>query len=100
MSDLPPEPFPDVDQPKADNSRQARRARDRDNAMAAMMSRPETRLWLWDLLAACHMNHSSFSNNPNVTAFREGERNIGIQVLAHIQRVAPEQWILMVKENS
>lgn len=77
------------------------RARDLDTALSAMMSRRETRLWLWDLIEnKCHLNHPIFRTNPQQMAHAEGERNIGLQVLAQIVRVDPDNYLAMIKESA
>lgn len=42
---------------------------------------------LWDLLTRCHIFQSSFKPGApsEVTAFREGERNVGLQIMAMMQ---------------
>ena len=75
-------------------------ARARDDALAGMMSIREGRAWVHDLLATSHVFESSFSNNPGLMAFREGERNVGLRVLAQVMRLAPDRYVDMMKENA
>lgn len=56
------------------------------------------REWLWDILVRCHMNATSFTGDPLTSAFNEGERNIGLQINADMQRF-PAEYLLMLKEN-
>ena len=88
------------DQPRA-SERNQRIGRERARNMAALgaiLDHYDTRGWVWSLLDRCHVFGSSFAANPHVTAFREGERNIGLQVFSDIQREFPEQYALMAKE--
>jgi hypothetical protein len=51
-------------------------------------------------LASTHIYETSFSSDPIAMAFREGERNIGLQFLSEISRTSPESLILMMTERS
>lgn len=76
-----------------------RRQRAIDNALKAMMGHRETRLWIFDLLEFCNLYRSSFATSGLVMAQNEGQRNVGLRLLADIMRVAPEQYVLMLTEN-
>jgi hypothetical protein len=54
---------------------------------AATFGTPNGRRVLWDLLSKCHVFQPSFKpgQSPEMTAFREGERNIGLQVMATME---------------
>jgi hypothetical protein len=41
---------------------------------------------LWDILRECHLLETSVmpSGNQEATAFREGERNVGLRILAKL----------------
>lgn len=41
----------------------------------------------------------SFTPDPCATAFNEGQRNIGLTVLAMFQKHAPESYALMLSEH-
>jgi hypothetical protein len=72
---------------------------DRD-VVASLLSSPDGRAWAWAKLASTHIYETSFSSDPIAMAFREGERNIGLQFLSEISRTSPESLILMMKERS
>lgn len=72
----------------------------RDGALRAIMSLPSGRKLMWDELEACHVFSTSFDRDAIVMAFREGERNRGLFWLAHIQRVAPQEYLTMIEEAS
>jgi len=69
-----------------------------DAAIAAIMQHPETRAWVYGLLANCGMFRSSFDRSALSMAFNEGQRNIGLGVTAEIMRVVPESYTQMVRE--
>lgn len=60
---------------------------------------PQGRAFLNDILARCGIYRSSFNaQTPPRTFFREGERNIGLQVLALIHEAHPDAYHVMQKE--
>ena len=69
-----------------------------DDDLLWLMNQPEGRRFLWRLLQACHLSDSSFTGT-SATFFREGERNVGLQVLADITRLCPELYARMAGET-
>lgn len=66
----------------------------------AAMDTPQGRAWFHDFLLSCNMFSSPFSPGASdVTNFRLGEMNVGLRILADIQKVAPKQYLDMLKEN-
>src|SRR6266576_349368 len=93
----------DVDVSDRTQVRTARRSalaeeREEGERLAAFLGHPVARRWMWRLLEACHTFGTSFDDNPYRTAFREGERNVGIRVLADIMRNCPHQYSVMTQE--
>ena len=85
----------------ADRNRKLRlKDRERLSALGAIMEHKTTRAWLHDLLVRAHVFETSFSNNSHAMAFREGERNLGLQVLADALRADPDAYITMIKEGA
>ena len=84
------------------NKRQRDKARQTriDTAMAALMADAGGRALVWSLLGQCGVFRSSFTPCPGQTAFNEGQRAIGLSVLAHIHRVSPEHYVVMSQEGS
>ena len=62
-----------------------------------LQSQREGRRFVWRLLKSCHLYESSFTGT-SATFFREGERNVGLQVLADITRLCPELYARMAGE--
>ena len=59
------------------------------------------RKWMHDLLFSCHIWSTSFaSGQPDVTAFRLGEQNIGLQIFADVIAAAPAEYVQMMSEAS
>ena len=91
----------DVGDPKQvrESQRKAKRKqKDRDAALSALMEHSQTRGLLWDLLVKCQVFSTSFSHSAIEMAYKEGKRSIGLELLAEINRVAPEMYAVMAKE--
>jgi len=83
----------------------ARLAKDRqhegDTAIRAFMSHRAGRAWVWDLLSACGLYRmSARTGDAHMTYFHEGERNVGLRLLAQLQRVCPKHYATMTEENA
>lgn len=60
------------------------------------LSSKDAREWMYDLLSDCHLYAPSHvPGDSHSTAFREGERNIGLRVLSDIPT---EAYALMLSE--
>jgi hypothetical protein len=81
------------------NKRLVARAKDRDNAFAALLGTREGRAWVWDFLANCGVfSTTHVPGQPDASAFREGARSVGLQVTADVMRLAPRSWEQMARE--
>lgn len=64
-----------------------------------IMSDAAGRKWMHDLLVRCHIWHTSFAaGQPDTTAFRLGEQNLGLQVFADVISSSPAEYVLMMSE--
>jgi len=54
---------------------------------------------MWKYLTICGIFETSFSTDTNRTMFNEGQRNIGLAILADINEANPEAYLLMMKES-
>lgn len=94
----------DASDPKAvadAKAAEGRRLKKLDDFVAAALTTAEGRFWFWNLLVECHIFQPVFvAGQPDTTAFRDGERNIGLQILSRLVRVAPDAYALMQKENT
>ena len=64
----------------------------------SLMSTITGRAWMYSRLESAHIFSASFSTDPNLTAFREGERNQGLMLLNDIMKHCPDQYVLMTRE--
>lgn len=65
-----------------------------------IMSVKAGRQWMLGKLEACHVFAPTFSTNGLQMAFAEGERNIGLKLLADIMVACPDHYILMMREQN
>ena len=56
------------------------------------------RQWIYERLAECHVFASSFSLNAYEAAFKEGERNVGLQLLNDVMQADPDGYVQMMRE--
>ena|ERR1700741_4889044 len=68
--------------------------------LRGIMSNAEGRRWVYYFLFDCHMFHSSFDIDASITAFREGERNVGLTMQANLMRACPDLYLKMIEEQS
>ena len=66
-----------------------------------IMSDSPGRKWMCDLLTKCHIWSTAFAaGQPDTTAFRLGEQNLGLQIFADVIAAAPQEYVLMMQEAS
>jgi len=57
------------------------------------------RRFISDLLDQTHVFHSSYGATDRDTSFREGERNIGLKLLAGLHTHSLAEYMMMLQEN-
>jgi len=65
--------------------------------VAFILSSVEGRRFYWRRMRRCGINKSSFTGN-NTTFFNEGERNIGLLLLADLEEADPEAYVKCLTE--
>lgn len=70
----------------------------RINDIKKVLSIPEGRRFIWEELKRTKVFAPSYSNNSNQTAFNEGERSIGIAILADVMEARPDAFYQMFTE--
>lgn len=76
-----------------------KRIRDKEvEDVKLIMSSREGRRFVWRLLEMCGVYRSSFTGNSE-TFFREGQRNIGLMLLADVHEHCPDGFLTMLKEQ-
>jgi hypothetical protein len=64
-----------------------------------LMGVPVFRRFVWRQLDKAGVFRTSFSTNGLEMAFKEGNRNLGVQLLAEINEHCPERYVQMTKEQ-
>jgi hypothetical protein len=65
-----------------------------------IMASENGRAWMLDLLTTSHIFACSHSGNALQTAFNEGERNVGLQILNLIMQACPDHYVTMMQERN
>lgn len=64
-----------------------------------LLKLPAGRRFLWRFLERCGVYKSSYDPSGSRVYFNEGERNIGIMLLAEITQADPESYVSMMLES-
>jgi hypothetical protein len=64
----------------------------------AIADKPEGRRFLRRILAECRVMHQCFNGDPQITAFNEGRRSIGLWLLDQFQ-VSPELYLQLLTDK-
>lgn len=78
--------------------REKTRAARAEDDLKWILSDKRGRRFYWRLLADCGVFKSSMTGNSQ-TFFNEGMRNIGLKLLADLNDVEPDAYVLMLKES-
>lgn len=70
----------------------------RREVIVQLMGTTAGRQWVWDRLGDCHMFVTTFNGDPYQSAFMEGQRAIGLTLLADIMLACPDSYILAMRE--
>jgi hypothetical protein len=70
-----------------------------DDDFKWLMGNKRGRRIVWRLLERTGVFRSSFTGNSE-TFFREGSRNVGLQLIAQIHEVCPDKYALMLQERT
>lgn len=92
----------DASDPKQVNERRKKEGRKRKKRLdliAGLMAIAEGREWIYEKLVECKVYAPTFvPNDPQATAFQEGRRSVGLELLADVMDAAEDSFILMCKE--
>lgn len=62
-----------------------------------LMSTPAGARFIWRLLKLTGVYRTSFSSDALIMAMNEGQRNIGLRLLADLMEACPEKYINMMR---
>jgi hypothetical protein len=68
------------------------------NDIRSLCGRKEGRRLLWRIFERAHIYQSTFTGDALSGAFQEGERNVGLFLLADLTEAAPDRLMEMMKE--
>lgn len=98
----PEQPF-DASDPEQVNQRKrdaGRRVKANRQVVRNLLSTPQGRAWLYDVLAGCKVYSTSFiQGDPHATSFNEGQRNVGLRLTAEALAADPKNYLLMLQEK-
>lgn len=63
-----------------------------------IMAEEHGRRFIWRVLERAGIYRTSFAGSSEQTFFREGERNMGLMLVAEIHEICPEMYSRMIKE--
>ena len=89
---------PEADVAKEEKARKLAQRKDKDDVKWLMGNEIGRRI-VWSLLDSAGIYRSSFSTDTHVTAFQEGKRNYGIELIARIHKHCPKEFNLMTQEH-
>lgn len=64
-----------------------------------VMATKQGRRFMWRLLGKCGVMRQSFNTNGSIMSFNEGQRSIGIPLVADLMTFAPEKYATMLEEH-
>lgn len=69
----------------------------RAEMMNAIMSIPQGRKWIWELLSWCNIGHSVLNSNPYLMAHSSGQQDVGFRIMADAM-MNQDSYLQMIKE--
>lgn len=88
----------DAQQVDAARSREKRRRERELNDVRAILATAPGRRWYWRILTQAGIFTTSFTGNSS-TFFKEGMRNMGLQMLGDLNEACPDRYEQMVRED-
>ena len=68
------------------------------NDIRRICGRAEGRRLIWRIFTRAHIYETTFTGEALAGSFKEGERNLGLFLLADLMEAAPERLMEMMKE--
>ena len=68
------------------------------NDVREVLNNKRGRRFIWELLEFCGVFKTSLADE-HVIFYNEGQRNVGLKLLADINEAAPEAYIVMLNES-
>lgn len=96
----------DIDPAKQEEAKQYRKLREGEqitaeaNDVIALMLERQGRRIMFGLLSKCGVYTGSFAADPQLTAYNEGKRSVGLSYLDVLNAYCPDEFVLMLKEHA
>jgi hypothetical protein len=88
-----------ADKPEKKKVTLERLRRERElNDIRSLCGRKEGRRFFWRIFKRAHIYETTFTGDALSGAFKEGERNLGLFVLADLMEAAPDRLLEMSRE--
>jgi len=68
--------------------------------VVTIMGLTQGRRWMHDRLKAASIFATTFNGNALQTAYNEGRRSVGLEILAEIMSSCPDQYVQMMREEN
>lgn len=72
----------------------------RREVLHSLMSTEPGRRWVWTTLASCHCFTTTFNGDALQSAFQEGQRAVGLSILADILSHCPDLYLQAQRESN
>lgn len=89
-----------ADSTEDEDAKLEREARQIVEDLRWLMGHKPGRRFVRRLLERTGVYRTSFNTSGSVMAFNEGQRNVGLGLVAEIQEHAPDSFLLMLKEQT
>lgn len=95
-----PSKVPAADIAEDEDAKLEREVRQAVEDLRWLMGHKPGRRFVRRLLERTGVYRTSFHTSGSVMSFNEGQRNVGLGLVAEIQEHAPDQFLLMLKEQT
>ena len=90
----------DIEKKNKESLKEFTRRKDREtDDLKVVLKKPEGRRFVYKMLNECGVFKASFTLNSMQTAFNEGKRDIGLALLADLDKAEPQAYSQMLTEH-
>jgi hypothetical protein len=90
----------EIEEKNKESKKEYSKRKDRElDDLKVVLKKPEGRRVVYKILCDCGVFKASFTQNSNTTAFNEGKRDIGLGLLADLDKVEPNAYSQMLIEH-
>ena len=83
-----------------ERNREVRLAGQKEGAdLRTLLGSTQGRRWMWKFIGSLGPFRTPFGDSPHMSYFAGGRQNVALELIAEINRVAPDLYSLMQKEN-